>query len=174
MDLHFFTKSDWLHIYEKEERNIIYFFTKSFWSYFSKVVNILFLLLCKYLLRTVATYLDSSEYIVVGDNSCRYWRHVLSPLSIYCHWQNMCRYWQFILRLKGRQNMRKTLTHIVAGDRIYRQNWNKCRQIVFLLKEGLCLERFDPCSQREMETLDRHQPVSWTFVYTWHKRFKDG
>lgn len=109
------------HIRKRKKREI----------FFSKIVLELFLQGCKICdffyffnrsLWTLATYVDSSAYLVVGDNLCQYWRNVLSPLCIYFHWQKYVPILTFFS--KGRQNMRETLTHIVAGDRIYRQKWN--------------------------------------------------
>ena len=173
MDLDFFTKSDGLHMYEKERGERYYFFYKIVLGLFLQSSEVCdFCCFCNHSLRTVATYVYSAAYIVVGDNSCRYWQHYCRPYACRVTGKNMCRYLQFIIRLNGQQNMRKTLNHKVAGDRIYRQNWNKLspnslptwRRIVFREIWSLYWE---------METLYRHKPLSWTFGYTWHKRFKD-
>ena len=108
MDLHFFTKSDWLHIYEKErrERYYLFFLQNRFGMFLQSSKSCDLCCFCNYSLQTVATHIDSSAYIVDGDNSCRYCRNVVSPLCIHCI-SSLAK----IIRLKGRYYAINVDTH---------------------------------------------------------------
>ena len=73
----------------------------------------------------VATYIVAPRHIVAGNDLCRYSRHILSPLRLYCRRQQYMPISILFSKLMGRHYILLTLILIIAGNRICRQLWNK-------------------------------------------------